>query len=150
MAERAGDGGGGFEATSGISPPELLQLVPRRATPGCYQCVPVADLGFADNALQVAMADPLNPAAIDELEDLRFSIGKEIQPVVAPIRCRSERSSPRSITARTMRTSLDSMSSQELGGDEDLVKEAAEAGCGGQHGHRTGRGTPTTRRSCGS
>ena len=39
-------------------------------------------LGFEDNILQVALIDPLNPQTV---EDLRFAIGKDIHPVVAPM-----------------------------------------------------------------
>jgi type IV pilus assembly protein PilB len=39
-------------------------------------------LGFEDNILQVALIDPLNPQTV---EDLRFAIGKDVHPVVAPI-----------------------------------------------------------------
>jgi type IV pilus assembly protein PilB len=57
-------------------PPELIKAIPT-ATARMYQCVPVADYG---SALRVALANPLNPSAVDEIS---YIVGKEIQPVVA-------------------------------------------------------------------
>ncbi|MHB8522671.1 MAG: GspE/PulE family protein [Limisphaerales bacterium] len=57
-------------------PPEVLKAVPPESA-RMYQCVPLAIHG---NTLQVALADPLNPAVIDELG---FVVRKEIQVVVA-------------------------------------------------------------------
>ena len=57
-------------------PAEVVKLIPS-ATARMYQCVPIAEFG---SSLQVAFADPLNPQMIDELG---FSIGKEVQAVVA-------------------------------------------------------------------
>jgi type IV pilus assembly protein PilB len=56
--------------------PEIAKAVPASVA-RMYQCVPVA---VYDSVVQIALADPLNPAVIDELG---FSIGKEIQIVVA-------------------------------------------------------------------
>lgn len=56
--------------------PEILKTVPA-ATARMYQCLPVADFG---SSVRLALADPLNPAIIDELG---FTIGKEVQIVVA-------------------------------------------------------------------
>ncbi len=55
---------------------EVIQSVPA-ATARMYQCLPVANFG---STVQVALMDPLNPEMIDELG---FSIGKEVQVVVA-------------------------------------------------------------------
>ncbi|MBM3833143.1 MAG: pilus assembly protein PilB [Verrucomicrobia bacterium] len=55
---------------------EIIQTIPA-ATARMYQCVPVAVYG---STIQVAFMDPLNPQMIDELG---FSIGKEVQVVVA-------------------------------------------------------------------
>src|SRR5689334_65727 len=44
-------------------PPEVIALVPS-TTARMYQCVPLEDYG---SVLRVALADPLNPAIIDEL-----------------------------------------------------------------------------------
>ncbi|HOX03988.1 MAG TPA: ATPase, T2SS/T4P/T4SS family [Candidatus Paceibacterota bacterium] len=57
-------------------PAEVIQTVTPE-TARMYQCLPVAMYG---GTLQLALADPLNPAVIDELG---FVIGKEIQVVVA-------------------------------------------------------------------
>ncbi len=57
-------------------PAEVIQAVTPE-TARMYQCLPVALYGAT---LQLALADPLNPAVIDELG---FVIGKEIQVVVA-------------------------------------------------------------------
>jgi type IV pilus assembly protein PilB len=56
--------------------PEAVQSVPA-ATARTQLCMPVALYG---TSLQVAFANPLNPAIIDELG---FSIGKEVIPLVA-------------------------------------------------------------------
>ncbi|MBL9167510.1 MAG: Flp pilus assembly complex ATPase component TadA [Verrucomicrobiales bacterium] len=56
--------------------PELLATVPSN-TARMYQCVPVAQYG---NTLQVALGDPLNPSALDELG---FIVRKELSQVVA-------------------------------------------------------------------
>ena len=61
-----------------VPPPELLKLLP--ASLG--QLHRVFPLGFENNVLQLAMVDPLNQQTV---EDLRFSLGKEVHPVVAPI-----------------------------------------------------------------
>jgi type IV pilus assembly protein PilB len=58
--------------------PDLLRLVPA-AQAQLHHALP---LGFDDHVLQVALADPLNQQT---LEDLRFAIGHDVQPVVAPV-----------------------------------------------------------------
>jgi type IV pilus assembly protein PilB len=55
--------------------PDLVALIPA-STARMYQCVPVADYG---SVLQVALADPLNPAVVDELG---FVVRKEVQVLV--------------------------------------------------------------------
>ena len=57
-------------------PPEVISCV-NANTARTYNCFPVSLYG---STLQLALADPLNPAVIDELG---FVIGKEIQVVVA-------------------------------------------------------------------
>ena len=59
-------------------PAEVLGLLPA----GVAQLHRAFPLGYDDHVLQVALADPLNQQT---LEDLRFSIGKDIQPIVAPV-----------------------------------------------------------------
>jgi type IV pilus assembly protein PilB len=56
--------------------PQLLKMIPAN-TARMYRCVPV---GLQDSTLQVAFEDPLNPARVDELG---YSVKKEIQPVIA-------------------------------------------------------------------
>lgn len=56
--------------------PDLLKSIPAR-TARMYRCMPVAQF---DSTLQVAFEDPLNPSRVDELG---FSVRKEIQPVIA-------------------------------------------------------------------
>src|SRR5205823_2903859 len=56
--------------------PEILQTVPATAA-RMHQCLPVAMHG---SSVRVALSDPLNPAAIDELG---YMTGKEVQVVVA-------------------------------------------------------------------
>src|SRR5580658_6767777 len=56
--------------------PEVLHSVPSD-TARMYRCMPVA---VFDSSIQVALADPLNPAQVDELA---YVLGKEIVPLVA-------------------------------------------------------------------
>ncbi len=97
--------------------PDLIQLIPA-ATARMYECVPVAVYG---STVQVAFADPLNPAAIDQLG---FTLNKDIQVVVAD--------------PAQIRKALDKFYPQdgdsglndvlkELGADIDISKDVAEA-----------------------
>ena len=61
-----------------VPSPELLKLLPA----GLAQLHRALPLGYEDNMLQVALVDPLNPQTV---EDLRFAIGKDVHPIVAPI-----------------------------------------------------------------
>ena len=56
--------------------PEVIAAIPA-STARTYQCVPVALYG---SSVRVAFLDPLNPEMIDQVG---FSIGKEIQAAVA-------------------------------------------------------------------
>jgi type IV pilus assembly protein PilB len=58
-------------------PPEILRLIPT----GLARLHGALPVGLADNAIKVALADPLDAQAV---EDLRFALGREIQVVVAP------------------------------------------------------------------
>jgi len=58
-------------------PVGLVKMLPA----GLAQLHRAFPLGFEDNILQVALIDPLNPQTV---EDLRFAIGKDVHPVVAP------------------------------------------------------------------
>jgi len=55
---------------------EILKLVPAKIAQ-MYRCLPI---GMNDGALQVAMAEPLDPARSDEVQ---FSLKREVQFVVA-------------------------------------------------------------------
>ena len=57
-------------------PPDLIQLIPP-ASARLYRCVPIE---ANDSSLKVALAEPLNPAVLDELA---FVVRREIQVVVA-------------------------------------------------------------------
>ena len=63
----------GFEA-----PPEITRLMPASVAQ-LHRAFP---LGFDDYVLQVGLCDPLNQQTI---EDLRFTLGKDVQAVVAPV-----------------------------------------------------------------
>ena len=60
-------------------PPEILRLIPTGLAV-LHKAVPIGIEG--GNTVQIALADPLNPQTV---EDLRFSLDREIQVVVAPL-----------------------------------------------------------------
>jgi type IV pilus assembly protein PilB len=100
--------------------PEVLSSVPADAA-RMYKCLPVA---VYDSTVQLALSDPLNPSIIDELA---YVIRKEIVPVVAD---------PAEIERAVSRYYGDSQSSvadilKELGQDNEIAKEAAEAAATG-------------------
>ncbi|HZM02925.1 MAG TPA: ATPase, T2SS/T4P/T4SS family [Candidatus Saccharimonadales bacterium] len=100
--------------------PEILSAVPADAA-RMYKCLPV---GVYDSTVQLALADPLNPATVDELA---YVIRKEIVLVVAD---------PQEIEKAVSRYYGDSTSSvadiiKELGQDNDIAREAAEAAASG-------------------
>jgi type IV pilus assembly protein PilB len=100
--------------------PEILSAVPADAA-RMYKCLPVA---VYDSTVQLALSDPLNPALVDELA---YVIRKEIVPVVAD---------PAEIERLVSRYYGDSQSSvadilKELGQDNEIAKEAAEAAASG-------------------
>ncbi len=100
--------------------PEILSAVPADAA-RMYKCLPVA---VHDSSVHLALADPLNPAMLDELA---YVIRKEIVPVVAD---------PGEIERAVSRYYGDSQSSvadilKELGQDNDIAREAAEAAATG-------------------
>jgi type IV pilus assembly protein PilB len=86
-----------------------------------YKCLPVALHG---SVLQLALSDPLNPATLDELG---FTISKEIQPVVA------DPAQIEQLINRHYGEDRESVSDilKELGADTDLTKEAVELEEGG-------------------
>jgi type IV pilus assembly protein PilB len=101
--------------------PEILSAVPPDAA-RMYKCLPVAVYG---STVQLALADPLNPTLLDELAYVIRN--KEIVPVVAD---------PAEIERAVSRYYGDSQSSvadilKELGQDNEIAREAAEAAATG-------------------
>ncbi|MGH7941618.1 MAG: GspE/PulE family protein [Limisphaerales bacterium] len=97
-------------------PPDLLKIIPGNVA-RMYQCIPV---GAENGTVQIALADPLDPARADEIQ---FAIKKEVQVVVADpaeIHKAIER-------LYGMETGDFSEILKELGADEDLTRDAAEA-----------------------
>jgi len=89
-------------------PKEAIDAIPANVA-RMYRCVPV---GLYDNVVQVALADPLNPEVID---DLSYSIGKDVQLVVA--------------NPRKVEELLDKLYPQQAGGAVDeVLKELGELG----------------------
>ncbi|MGZ4961707.1 MAG: GspE/PulE family protein [Limisphaerales bacterium] len=106
--------------TIGEIPADAIKAVPADAA-RMYRCMPLA---VFDSTVQVALADPLNPAIADELA---FVVRKEIIPVVAH---------PKEIEKAISRYYGDAQDSvsdilKELGSDGDLAKEVAEANASG-------------------
>ncbi|MGA2750339.1 MAG: GspE/PulE family protein [Verrucomicrobiota bacterium] len=96
--------------------PDILSAVPPDAA-RMYKCLPVA---IHDGTVHVAMADPLNPALVDELG---YVVRKEIVPMVAD---------PGDVEKAVSRYYGDSQTSvadilKELGQDNEVAREAAEA-----------------------
>ena len=96
--------------------PELLKTIPA-GTARMYQCVPVEDFG---SALRVALANSMNPSAVDEIS---YIVRKEVQLVVAD---------PKSIEKAISRHYGDESEGvddilKELGADSDIAKEASQA-----------------------
>src|SRR5438093_10255425 len=96
--------------------PEILQTVPATAA-RMNQCLPVAVHG---STVRVALADPLNPAAIDELG---YMTGKEVQVVVAdPAQIEKAINKHYGEESESVSDIL-----KQLGADADITKEVAEA-----------------------
>ena len=100
--------------------PEILSAVPADAA-RMYKCLPVA---VTDSSVHVALADPLDPTIVDQLA---YVIRKEIVPVVAD---------PAAIEAAVGKYYGDAQSSvadiiKELGQDNEIAREAAEAAASG-------------------
>jgi len=100
--------------------PQILSSIPADAA-RMYRCIPVA---VYETTVHLALADPLNPAIVDELG---YVIHKEIVPVVAD---------PGEIERAVSRYYGDSQSSvadvlKELGQDNEIAREAAEAAATG-------------------
>ncbi len=99
--------------------PEVLEAIPA-ATARMYQCLPVAVYG---NTVRVALADPLNASVVDELG---FSLGKEVQLVVA------DPAQVSKLIEKHYPQETGGLGDvlKELGYDEDLAKEVAQASAG--------------------
>ena len=95
---------------------DLLKNIPS-ATARMYQCIPVADFG---SAVRIAMANPLNPAAVDEIS---YIVGKEVQLVVA------DPSTIEKVISKHYGDDSESVGDilKELGADTDIGKEASAA-----------------------
>jgi len=99
--------------------PEILQTVPATAA-RMHQCLPVAVHG---STVRVALSDPLNPAAIDELG---YMTGKEVQVVVAdPAQIEKAINKHYGEESESVSDIL-----KELGADADIAREVAEAASG--------------------
>ncbi len=94
----------------------LVKAVPS-GTARMYQCVPVADFG---SALQIALANPLNPSAVDEIS---YIVGKEVQLVVA------DPAAIEKVISKHYGDESESVGDilKELGADTDIAREATEA-----------------------
>jgi type IV pilus assembly protein PilB len=66
------------ELDGGEIPQEILRLIPAGLA-RLHRALPIA---MNDNTLDVALVDPLDPRAA---EDLRFALGKDVHVVVAPV-----------------------------------------------------------------
>jgi len=97
-------------------PPETVKAI-GASVARMYQCVPIA---IYDSVIQVAFADPLNPAVIDELG---FSVGKEVQVLVA------DPAAIEKLVTKYYGEDNESVGDilAELGADSALAKEASEA-----------------------
>ena len=99
--------------------PEILQTVPATAA-RMHQCLPVAVDG---STVRVALSDPLNSAAIDELG---YLTGKEVQVVVAdPAQIEKTINKHYGEESESIGDIL-----KELGADADIAREVAEAASG--------------------
>jgi type IV pilus assembly protein PilB len=113
----------GTEVVTGVKDleikPEVIEAIPP-ATARMYQCLPLELIG---NSLRVALADPLNPAIVDEVG---FIVRKELQVVVAD---------PAAVVAALSKyyaekaESFDDILSEMTAGDADAVQELAAAAC---------------------
>src|SRR5256886_6075329 len=98
---------------------EVLQAVPASAA-RMHQCIPVALHG---SSVRIALADPLNPSVIDELN---YLTGKEVQVVVGdPAQIEKAINKFYGEESESVSDIL-----KELGADADIAKEVAEATLG--------------------
>src|SRR5690242_620076 len=95
---------------------DVLKTVPGTAA-RMHQCLPVALYG---STVRIALADPLNPAVVDELN---YLTGKEVQVVVAdPAQIEKTINKFYGQESESVGDIL-----KELGADADIAKEIAEA-----------------------
>ncbi len=100
--------------------PEVIAAIPASLARS-VQCLPV---GLTGNTVRVALVDPMNPSVIDEIG---FGSGKDVQVVVAD---------PQQVEKLIQKFyAADSGGVgdllQQLGADEDIAREVAEASAGG-------------------
>jgi type IV pilus assembly protein PilB len=96
--------------------PDLLKNIPANVA-RMYNCLPV---GAENGTVQIALADPLDPARADEIQ---FAIKKDVQVVVA------DPAEIQKAIERLYGTETEDFSEllKELGDDEEIAREAAEA-----------------------
>jgi type IV pilus assembly protein PilB len=100
-------------------PQEVVRALPATAA-RMYQCMPV---GVSGSALQIAVADPLNPSRIDELG---FVVKRDVQLVVAdPAQIERAIEKYYGEDGDTVSDML-----KELGADAEIEREAKVAGAG--------------------
>ena len=98
---------------------DLLKAVPASAA-RMHQCLPVATYG---SGVRIALADPLNPAVVDELN---YLTGKEVQVVVAdPAQIEKAINKFYGEESESVSDIL-----KELGADTEIAREVAEATAG--------------------
>ncbi len=101
--------------------PEVIQAIPGK-TARMYQCLPV---GMENGSLQVAMADPLNPARVDELA---YVLKRDVQLVVADpaaIEKTLEKLYPEGGEALASESFSELL--KELGSDKEIAEEVSTA-----------------------
>ena len=99
-------------------PPALVQTIPPKVA-RMYHCVPVALKG---SLVQVALADPLDPAQADEIQ---FAAKHDVQVVVADP-AEIEKTLDRLYGQDESESFSDIL--KELGSDTDIAREVSEAG----------------------
>ncbi len=99
-------------------PPELVAMIPAKVA-RMYHCIPIAVKG---STVQVALADPLDPAQADEIQ---FASKHDVQVVVANP-AEIEKTLDRLYGQDESESFADIL--KELGSDADIAREVSEAG----------------------